>query len=293
MLWHERSGAGRPVVFLHGLGDDHGLWRYVAPAIADVGEAIVVDLPGHGRSGPIPDGASIGWMAGEVAALLDALDLRDVVLVGLSMGGGVAQTVALDHPARIGALGLVSTSPRFPEATRERFLARAAVAERDGMAAITDVTVPRWFTRAWMAAHPDEVAATTATVLATDPVMFARASRLNCVRDVSARLGEIRVPVLFVGGLEDPADPLRSVPEYEAAIADLRVELVPGVSHLVPVEAPDALVGPLRDLVARHLGGPLDGQPAGHPAGRRPARPVDPDPGGPPARPANRTGVVS
>src|SRR5690606_24918640 len=139
------------------------------------------------------EGASIGWMAEQVSGLLDALDLRDVVLVGLSMGGGVAQTVALDHPERIGALGLVPTSPRFPDATRERFLARAAVAERDGMAAVTEATVPRWFTPAWMATHPDEVARTTATVLATDPVMFARASRLNCVRDVSARLGEIRV----------------------------------------------------------------------------------------------------
>lgn len=250
MLWHERTGAGRPVVLLHGLGDDHGLWRHVVPAIADAGEAIAVDLPGHGRSGPIPDGASIGWMAGEVAALLDALDLRNVVLVGLSMGGGVAQTVALDHPARIGALGLVSTSPRFPDATRERFLTRAAIAERDGMAVVMDATVPRWFTPGWMAAHPDDVAATRATVLATDPVMFARASRLNCVRDVTGRLGEIRVPVLFVGGLEDPADPLRSVPEYQAAIPDLRVELFPGVSHLVPVEAPDRLVPVLRSFLA-------------------------------------------
>lgn len=250
MLWHERTGSGRPVVLLHGLSDDHGLWRHVVPAIADACEAISVDLPGHGRSGPIPEGATIGWMAEQVAALLDELDVRDVLLVGLSMGGGVAQTVALDHPTRIGALGLVSTSPRFPEATRERFLARAAVAERDGMAAVLDVTVPRWFTPAWMAAHPDEVARTTATVLATSPVMFARASRLNCVRDVSARLAEIRVPVLFVGGLEDPADPLRSVPEYEAALPDLRVELVPGVSHLVPVEAPDRFVSALRSFLA-------------------------------------------
>jgi pimeloyl-ACP methyl ester carboxylesterase len=260
VLWHERTGSGRPIVLLHGLSDDHGLWRHVAPAVADGAEVIAVDLPGHGRSGPIPDGATIGWMAAEVAALLDELDLRDVVLVGLSMGGGVAQTVAIDHPARIGALGLVSTSPRFPDATRERFLARAAVAERDGMAAVVDATVPRWFTPGWMATHPGEVARTTETVLATDPVMFARASRLNCVRDVTARLGEIRVPVLFVGGLEDPADPLRSAPEYEAALPDLRVELVPGVSHLVPVEAPDALVGPLRDLIERRT--PQTGVPA-------------------------------
>lgn len=252
-LWVERDGVegGPPVVLVHGLADDHGLWRYTVPALRDRYATFAVDMPGHGRSDPPPDGATIEWYAGRVVALLDALGLdrdgpRRPVLVGLSMGGGIAQFAALAAPGRLRALVLVSTSPSFPESTTRRFLDRAIVAERDGMAAVVDGTVPRWFVPAWMETHPDEVAATRATVLATDPRSFAIASRANAVRDCVDRLGEIDCPVLFTGGLADPADPMRSEPIYRERLRDVRVELFEHASHLVPVEAADRFVPVLR-----------------------------------------------
>lgn len=236
-LWVDRGGDGPPVVLLHGLADDHRLWRHVVPRLRSRFETIAVDLPGHGRSAPIPAGATIEWFADEVLGLIDGLGLSTPIVAGLSMGGGVAQYVALAAPGRLGGLVLVSTSPVFPDSTRRRFLDRAAVAEREGMAAVVDVTVSRWFTPAFMASHRDEVALTRATVLATDPVCFARASRANAARDCVDRLASIDRPVLFVGGLDDPADPRRAVAIYRQEIRDLTVELLPGVSHLVPVEA--------------------------------------------------------
>jgi 3-oxoadipate enol-lactonase len=247
-LWVAREGVpgGQPVVLLHGLSDDHGLWRYTVPALADRYATFAVDLPGHGRSDPPPDDATIAWFGDRIVALIDALGLDRPVLGGLSMGGGTAQYAALAMPGRLRGLVLVSTSPAFPEANRERFLDRAVVAERDGMAAVVDTTVPRWFVPAWMEAHPDEVAATRATVLATDPRSFAIASRANAVRDCTDRLGEIDCPVLFVGGLDDPADPMRSVPVYRERLRDVRIELFDHASHLVPVEAADRFVPVLR-----------------------------------------------
>lgn len=212
-------------------------------------------MPGHGRSGQIPDGASIEWFADEIRGLIEGLGLERPILVGLSMGGGVSQCVAVASPGLLRGLVLVSTSPVFPEATRTRFLDRAALAEREGMAAVVDPSVVRWFTPAWMAAHPDDVEAIRATVLANDPVQFARASRANAARDVTDGLASIDCPVLFVAGLEDPADPRRAVAIYEREISDLTVELLPDASHLLPVEAPDRLAAILDRFLDRLDGG--------------------------------------
>jgi 3-oxoadipate enol-lactonase len=237
--WAEVRGDGPPLVLLHGLADTHELWRHQVPILSTRYTTIAVDHFGHGRS-PLPPGPlNTPVMADGIATLLDRLGLGPAVVVGLSMGGGVAQVLALRRPDLVRALVLVSTSSDFPPATRERFVARAAVAEREGMAAVVDTTVPRWFTEAYMAAHPDEVALTRETVLANDPVAFAAASRANAVRDWSDRLGEIRCPVLFIGGDGDPADARRSAATYRDRLPDVRIEIVDGVSHLVPVESPE------------------------------------------------------
>jgi pimeloyl-ACP methyl ester carboxylesterase len=224
------------------------LWRHVVGHLDGV-ETLAIDLPGHGSSGSIPAGATLSWMAEQVVGRIMTAFEGPVTVVGLSMGGGVAQLIALDHPELVESMVLVSTSPVFPAATRQRFIDRAVRAERDGMAAVVDETVPRWFTTDWMAGHPDEVERTAATDLATDPVAFARASRLNAERDLLDRLGEIRIPVLFVGGLEDPADPDRAARQYADRLADLRIEMMPGVSHLVPVQAPEAFLAILRSFL--------------------------------------------
>jgi 3-oxoadipate enol-lactonase len=247
-------GAGQPLVLLHGLGDDHTLWRRVAPALAATHEVHLVDLPGHGRSEPAPDGAMIGWYAERVAEVVRAVAAQTgarPVLAGLSMGGGIAQYVALAMPSGLRGLILVSTSPAFSPAKRERFLERAARAEREGMAAVLDATVPRWFTDGFRAARPDEVARTAATVAATDPVQFARASRANAARDCTARLGEIGCPVLFVGGLDDPAGAADAAAVYRAGLRDVRIELLAHASHLIPVETPERFVPLVRSFLDR------------------------------------------
>jgi 3-oxoadipate enol-lactonase len=253
-LWLERTGSGPPLILLHGLADDHRLWRRVVPRIADLVETIAVDLPGHGRSGQVPAGASLDWFAARILALVDALGLpakgaARPVLAGLSMGGGVTQYAALAAPGRFRALVLISTSPVHPPATRERFRVRAEAATRGGMAAVADATVARWFTPRFMAAEPGAVAETTATVLATDPASFAAASYANADRDCLERLREIDVPVLFVGGLEDPAGPVRAAGLYRDRIRDIRIELLEDASHLVPIEAADRLVPILRSFL--------------------------------------------
>lgn len=237
-------------MLLHGLADSHDLWRHQRAVLAKRHDVVAIDLPGHGGSPAIVGPISLAAMADAVAASIDQLGVRRPVVVGLSMGGGVAQALAIGRPDLVGALVLVSTSSEFPPATRDRFLRRAERAEREGMAAVVDETVLRWFTVSFMAEHPEEVARTRATVLATDPASFAAASRANADRRLTSGLSSIACPVLFVGGAQDPADPERALAIYRRELPALRWQIVPDASHLVPVERPAIFATHLTDFIA-------------------------------------------
>jgi len=237
-VWYERSGIGSTVVLLHGLGDSHDLWRHQVGSLSSVHDVVAIDLPGHGRSEIGGRDLTVALMADTVVGLLEALNVSRPVIVGLSMGGGVAQAIAVSRPWLPAALVLVSTSSELPQATRERMIIRARRAERDGMAAVVEQTVPRWFTPEFTAREPGEVARTRCTVLCTAPSAFGAASRANAARELTNGLDRIQCPVLFVGGADDPADPLRAVKIYQERLRAVRTMIIPGASHLVPVEAP-------------------------------------------------------
>lgn len=249
-LWVEASGKGPLVVLLHGLADTHSLWRYVAPVLAVEYTVVSVDHYAHGRS-PLPDvELTTEIMADGVAALIERLGRGPAVVVGLSMGGGIAQVLTLRRPELVRALGLVSTSSNFKPANKERFLKRAEKAEREGMASIIEETVPRWFTAGWLASHPDEYEQTVQIVLANPVRNFAAASRANAQRSWSNRLGEIRCPVLFVGGDQDPMGAREVAEIFRTHIPQVRTVVLEGVSHLIPVERPAELNKILLDWLA-------------------------------------------
>ena len=107
-LHYEAFGMGVPIVCIHGFPLDHTIWQPMIPALAAGNRIILPDLRGHGLS-PVPDGPySMPEMAGDIIALLDDLDLPQVVLVGQSMGGYVALEVAHQAPERLLGLALVA-----------------------------------------------------------------------------------------------------------------------------------------------------------------------------------------
>jgi pimeloyl-ACP methyl ester carboxylesterase len=238
-LYYETEGAGLPVVFLHGLSGTHDLWKYQVPAVAPHYQAITVDLRGHGQSDKPPGPYTIGQFAADVLGLLDYLQVAQAVVVGLSMGGGTAQTFALAYPERLRALGLISTSSEFPPATRERFYQNAEVAERAGMAPLAESLVASWLSPAFRERDPAEFDLNVRCTLANDPHAFAASARANAVRNWTDQLDRITCPTLFVGGDLDRADPVRNAAIYRAHLKDLESHIIPGVSHLLPLEAPD------------------------------------------------------
>jgi 3-oxoadipate enol-lactonase len=243
------------VVLIHGLADDHRLWRYQRRALDDRFRTIAIDLRGHGRSSKPPGPYSVPMFAADVLALLDQLQIERASLVGLSMGGGTSQTFALAYPERVRSLALVSTSSEFVQATRDRFRARAEQAEREGMVPeVVEPMVDRWFTPSFRQAHPEEVERTLETVRANDPFSFAASARANSERNWNDRLGEIRCPVLFIGGAEDPGDARRNAAIFERGLPDVEIHILENASHLLPVEQPETTNALLRRFLSDTAG---------------------------------------
>ena len=250
-LFVERRGRGASVVFLHGLADDHRLWRKVTPQLVDRYEVVVVDSPGHGQSGPIPDGVPLEWFADEVHGLVEAMRLDQPVVVGLSMGGGIAQYLASRHPGLLRGLVLVSTSPAHPEATRERFLSRADRAEREGMASILDITVPRWFTEPFRKSRKDVIDRVATMIRTTPPAGYAGCCHAISALDLTDRISAIKIPTIAIVGEDDPGTPVAAHKVIPEKIAGCRLEILKSAAHLSNMEQPAAFSSALTDFLAR------------------------------------------
>jgi pimeloyl-ACP methyl ester carboxylesterase len=255
-LYFEVRGDGPPVVLIHDRASTHEVWASVFGDLADDHHVVAFDSRGVGRSGPLPVDreCTVELLADDVVALLDLLEVRQATLVGISMGGGVAQMCALRHPDRVGALVLVSTSPSFSEATRARMREEADRVEREGIDRDLSATMTsRWFSRDFAKRRPDAVERVRRGVECMAPEVLAARSRANADRHFTPRLGEITCPVLFVAGAMDPMGPTAHAATYSAALPDLEVHMIDDCSHLVPVEAPQQLAAAIRDFVKRRV----------------------------------------
>ncbi|MBI4492047.1 MAG: alpha/beta fold hydrolase [Chloroflexi bacterium] len=238
-LYYESHGQGLPVVFVHGLSCTHAMWKCQAPALAERFRMIALDLRGHGQSDKPPGPYSVPMFAQDVLRLLDHLEIERAVLVGLSMGGGTVQNFALMYPRRLQALGLISTSSEHLPAVRQRFYEWAEAAERGGMAPLAESLVASWIAPQFREKNPEEFEQNVRTTAANDPGAFAASARANAVRNWTDQLHRITCPTLFVGGELDPAGAVRNAEIFRRHISNLEAHLIPGVSHMVPIEAPE------------------------------------------------------
>ena len=248
----ESRGSGRAVLFVHDRFGTHDTWlRQVGPLSQGL-RTISYDARDLGRTGRSGAPYGVDDLADDVVAVLDHLSVASAVLVGLSMGGGVAQTCALRHPDRVDGLVLVSSSSEFSATTRARFLREAELADGGGLAAAFPAMLERWYSADFRERHPDVLARALRDLEALDPAVAAARSRANATRDLTSSLSLIECPVLFVGGELDPMGSRAHSEVFAALLGDrLTVAMVPDSSHMVPVEAADTLNELIADFVTR------------------------------------------
>jgi 3-oxoadipate enol-lactonase len=230
-------GGGRPVLLIHAIGLDHAMWDDVVDALDGSVRTIAYDLRGHHGAAGAPPAASIAQLADDAAALLERLALGPAHIVGLSLGGAVAQELALRHPDRVARLTLCATLCKGQGVARER----ADSAERDGVASQITETLDRWFVPATLVARPHVVAYAERQLRAIDLAAWAASWRALAEHDTYDRLNILDVPTRIMVGEYDRSTPPMMAREMAARIPGAGVTVLADTAHMLALEAASEL----------------------------------------------------
>jgi 3-oxoadipate enol-lactonase len=253
-LHYLRAGEGEPLLLIQGMSGTHLAWgRPFLDELERSFETIVFDHRGIGLSGRAEMPVAIADLAADTVALLDALELESVHVVGISMGGMVAQELALRHPQRIRTLTLGCTYPGGAEA---RLADPALIQELAGalLSGDRERALRTGFAANLSVAHvADEAnwepfhAMATAAPVAVPVIMLQMQAVMG--HDTSARLSSIEAPTLVVHGTEDRMLPVVNGELIARSIPHARLELLEGVGHMFWWEQPERSAALVRSHV--------------------------------------------
>ena len=247
-------GQGPPLVMLHAAATSGRIWWQHIPRLARRFRVLTIDLPGHGQS-PKPKGPlSLEGMSAELYQTLQALNLSRVHLVGLSLGGMVAQMLAVDHPSSVCSLTLCDTICEIGSPQAQVLEERARAVEEGGMSAIVKSTLERWFSLGFSAHHPDVVAEVEKLLLAADPIVNAQTWRAIAKLNVVSRLPKLHLPALVINGSLDNSIPPGGG-ERLANLLGARLVELPGCAHMAPLEAPEKFMDLLESFLLNYEAG--------------------------------------
>jgi 3-oxoadipate enol-lactonase len=246
-----QEGSGPVVVLAHALGCDHTMWDEVAEQLAPGFTVLRFDQRGHGASDIVSGPFSIEDMADDAAALIEAQGAGPVHFVGLSMGGMVAQALAARRPELVRGIVVANSSSLYDEAARAMWRARIETVLSQGMAAIAEGAMQRWFTPAFRAdAHGSKlVAALREVLVGTDAKAYADACDAVARIDLGASNARISCPTLVIAGTHDEATPLAMSQAICRAISGAQLATI-DASHLSAVERPDEFAGLVAEFMA-------------------------------------------
>lgn len=241
--------TARPVlVLLHGVGLDHAVWDQVVPLLEPDFDVRCPDLPGHGAGRPVPPDVDLAGLAALVVPDVP----RGAHVVGFSLGSLIAQHLAAHHPDRVASLVCVSSVCRRTPEEREAVLARLAAARADHTGSV-EASIHRWFDGTDVPV--DIVDRTREVLLANDLDQYLACYRVFATGDTELypALGDIAVPCLAVTGSADPGSTPDMSQRLGAAVPGTRVEIVPGVRHMLPVQSPEVLAHLIHEFIGGRI----------------------------------------
>ena len=248
---YEIAGNGPWLTLSHSLACDLHMWDEQMDALTKNYRVLRYDTRGHGRSEAPAGPYTLEELADDVHGLFGALGIRQTHWAGLSMGGMIGQTFALKYPGIFRSMVLADTTSRYPAEAAPVWADRIRTAQTQGMDAIVEGTLARWFTEPYRKSNPPAVARVGASIRATPVAGFVGCCHAIPQIDVTRRLKEITCPTLVIVGEQDPGTPVAMAREIHDATPGSELVIIPSAAHLSNIEQPQAFNAALLGFLAR------------------------------------------
>ena len=241
----EGDPGGAPVVFANSLGTDLRLWDAVLPHLPSGLRQIRYDKRGHGLT-DCPHGPySMGSLIKDAEALLDHLQVRDCVFIGLSIGGIIAQGLAVKRMDQVRAMVISNTAAKI--GTREMWDDRIAAVKAGGIEALADTIMEKWFSKKFR--ETPELALWRNMLIRQPAEGYTGCCAAIAGTDFYTPTASLTLPTLAIAGTEDGSTPPDLVRETADLIKGSRFEMVRGTGHLPCVEQPATYAGLLSQFL--------------------------------------------
>jgi 3-oxoadipate enol-lactonase len=225
------------------------MWDAQVDALRGSYRILRYDQRGHGDTDVPPAPASIEQLAADAAALLEYFDVERATFVGVSMGAATALCLAGRRNSRVGRAVVVDGQAKAPPSARAAWDERIALARSDGMGALAEATVQRWFRPAFIEADPPVLPSVRSMITATPLGGFVACARALQFYDVSDLLPEIAIPVLLLAGADDGAVP-GAMRDMQPHIPNAWFHEIAEAGHLPNLDQPDAFLAAVTEFMA-------------------------------------------
>ena len=246
---HGKEGAPW-LVLSHSLACSVRMWDPQIAALKDQYRILAYDTRGHGATEATKGAYTLELLADDLSALLKILKIEKTHFCGLSMGGMIGQTFALKYPGVFETLTLADTTSRYPAEALPTWQERVKTVEAKGMEPLAQATLERWFTEPFRKNQAVVVDGVRKLILTTPVAGYAGCCHAIPKINLTARLKEIRCPILVIVGEQDPGTPVAMAREIHDNAPGSKLVVLPQAAHLANLEQPAGFTRALQEFLS-------------------------------------------
>ena len=240
------------MVLSHSLGTSLEMWNPQIAALESHYRVLRYDTRGHGGSEAPGQHYNLDQLGEDAVSLLDVLGIDGIHFVGLSMGGMIGQCLALNHGNRLRSLVLCDTAALIPREAQPVWQERIDTARENGIQALVESTLQRWFTPSYLDQNPPQVQLIRKLFLSTPLAGYIGCSEAIRSLNYLEQLAEIKIPTLIIVGRDDLGTPVAAAQAMHKRITDSKLVVLDSAAHLSNVEQSEAFNQSLMKFINRH-----------------------------------------